>query len=149
MAYSMYPQQFYQPMPQYLQSQQMQQQTQPQMQPQMQNGGFVSVPNEEAVYSYPIASGNCITFKIEGKPIVMEKSMGFSQLESPRIERYRLVKEDSVDKVEETPKEEVSYTLQSEFDALQSEVNKLRTDVNKLMSVKKVKKEVIIEDDDE
>lgn len=63
--------------------------------PQIQNGGFMVVPNEDIVSTYPVAAGNCITFKIEGKPIVMEKSMGFSQLESPKIERYRLIKEDT------------------------------------------------------
>lgn len=71
---------------------QMQMQTQPQTQ--IQNGGFVSVPSEEMVYSYPVAMGNCVTFKIEGKPIVMEKSVGFSQFEAPRIKRFRLVEEE-------------------------------------------------------
>ena len=68
-----------------------------QTQPQIQNGGFIPVPNEEIVATYPVAPGNCITFKIEGKPIVLEKSMGFSNLEAPKIERYRLVKEDATE----------------------------------------------------
>ena len=62
---------------------------------QIQNGGFVSVPNEEMVYSYPVAMGNCVTFKIEGKPIVMEKSVGFSQFEAPKVKRFRLVEEEA------------------------------------------------------
>ncbi len=61
---------------------------------QMQNGGFMVVPSEDMARTYPVAPGNCVTFKIEGKPIVMEKSMGFSQLEAPRVDRYRLVRED-------------------------------------------------------
>lgn len=62
---------------------------------QMQDGGFVSVPNEEMVYSYPVGMGKCVTFKVEGKPIILEKSMGFSQFEAPRIKRYRLVEEEA------------------------------------------------------
>lgn len=99
----MYP---YQPM--YQQIQQMQQPAIPQMQNasqnmqvqgtnqnmQMQNGGFVTVANENMAYSYPVAHGTCMTFKVEGQPIVIEKSMGFSQFESPKIDRYRLVKEE-------------------------------------------------------
>ena len=69
--------------------------TQMQTQAQIQNGGFVSVPNEEMVYSYPVAMGNCVTFKIEGKPIVMEKSVGFSQFEAPKVKRFRLVEEEA------------------------------------------------------
>lgn len=77
--------------------------TQTNAQPQIHNGGFISIPSEEMVNTYPVAPGNCVTFKIEGKPIVMEKSMGFSQFESPKIDRYRLVKEDvEVEEVKET-----------------------------------------------
>ena len=77
-----------------------QQQAQPQ-QPQIQNGGFLPAPNENYVNSYPVGAGNCITFKIEGKPIVIEKSMGFSQLESPKIKRYRLVEEEEAEAIQE------------------------------------------------
>ena len=87
---NLYP--YYPMQPNMYQAQQPQQPVPPQ---QIQNGGFLSVPSEDIVKSYPVAPGNCVTFKIEGKPIVMEKSMGFSQLEAPRIERYRLVKEEA------------------------------------------------------
>lgn len=98
----------------------------------IQNGGFVSVPDENMVMTYPVAPGNCVTFKIEGKPIVMEKSMGFSQLESPRIERYRLVKEE----VAETPVEEVKTSYMDEIhgriDTLESELDKIRGEIDAL-----------------
>lgn len=105
MAYNngFYPQ-YYQPMnyPQnqafqqqnYPQNIQQNQQNYPQNQQQIQNGGFMLVPSEDMARTYPVAPGNCVTFKIEGKPIVMEKSMGFSQLEAPRIDKYRLVREE-------------------------------------------------------
>lgn len=70
--------------------------TQQNQQPQIQNGGFMVVQSEEIARTYPVALGNCVTFKIEGKPIVMEKSMGFSQLDSPKLTKYRLVKEEDM-----------------------------------------------------
>lgn len=117
-----YPQ-FYQPMQNqafqqnYQQNQAFQQQPQnyqqqnmaqnmPQNQPQIQNGGFMQIPTEEMARSYPVAPGNCVTFKIEGKPIVMEKSMGFSQLEAPRIDRYRLVREEDAPNEQNLPQNE-------------------------------------------
>lgn len=91
--------------------------TQPNAQPQIQNGGFISIPNEEMVNTYPVAPGNCVTFKIEGKPIVMEKSMGFSQFESPKIDRYRLVKE-------EVEAEEVKETV-NDYDEIRTNISEL------------------------
>ena len=114
----------------------------PQMNPtqQIQNGGFVSVPDENMVNTYPVAPGNCVTFKIEGKPIVMEKSMGFSQLESPKIERYRLVKEE----VEEIPVEEVKPSYMDEMrgriDTLESEIDKIRGEIDALKPKKPTKR---------
>lgn len=123
-------------------SYQNQQQTQ-----QIQNIGLVSAPNEDFARNYPVAYGNSITFKDERAPYVYTKTMGFSQLEPPIFERYRLVKEDLTEQTEETPKE-IPYADKTEVNALRDEIKTLRTDVNKLMSVKKVKKEVIIEEDD-
>lgn len=93
-------------------------------QPQIQNGGFISVPNEDIVKTYPVAPGNCVTFKIEGKPIVLEKSMGFSQLEAPRVDRYRLVKEEieEVNDSQEIVKEEVH---DGHYDEIKTDIDKL------------------------
>lgn len=82
-----------------------------QNQQQIQNGGFMLVPSEEMARTYPVAPGNCVTFKIEGKPIVMEKSMGFSQLEAPRIDRYRLVREEDAPQEQNLPQNEPKNTL--------------------------------------
>jgi hypothetical protein len=92
----------------------------------MQNGGFISIPNENMVATYPVAPGNCVTFKVEGQPIVLEKSMGFSQLESPKIERYRLVKEDYV---EETPQNEPKT---NELEEIKSDIERLWDEIDAL-----------------
>ena len=85
--------------------------------PQIQDGGFVTIPSEEMVYNYPVAMGKCVTFKVEGKPIIIEKSMGFSQLDAPKIERYRLVKEEAEEKVEKSD--------DSVIDSLKSDIEKI------------------------
>ena len=114
---------------------------QPQQPQQIQNGGFMVVPNEDMARGYPVAPGNCVTFKIEGKPIVMEKSMGFSQLEAPRIDRYRLVREEDLqDAPQSEPVKEIDYSqcidelkekvsqdmkeIWGEIDAIKSQISK-------------------------
>ena len=98
--------------------------------PQIQDGGFVTIPNADMVYNYPVAMGKCVTFKVEGKPIIIEKSMGFSQLDSPRIERYRLVKEDS----EEA---EIAEHGMSELDKVKSDIKDIWGKIDEIENSKK------------
>ena len=77
-----YPQQMYQPQQAY---------PTPQPTPQIQNGGFVPVPSEDVIPTYPVELGKCVTFKVEGKPIVVEKIRGFSQFEAHILKMYRIV----------------------------------------------------------
>lgn len=102
-----------------------------QTQNQIQSGGFVSIPHENMVNSYPVAPGNCVTFKVEGQPIVMEKSMGFSQLEAPKIKRFRLVEEDMV---EETPKADSSYD--KDIESLKADIKKVWSELNAIKNRK-------------
>lgn len=109
-----YPQQVQMPVQQPIQ--------QPVQQPsQIQSGGFMVIPSEDMVQTFPVEPGKCVTFKVEGKPIVLEKSKGFSQFEAPRIERYRLVKEEA----EEKPVSEYE-TLLSRLDNLEGEIDGLK-----------------------
>jgi len=112
------------PYPYYPQYQQPQQQ-------QAQTPGIIQVPNENYVYNYPVGPVNSVMFKIEGKPIIMEKSMGFSQFESPKIDVYRLVKEE--------PQEPATTDYKSDIDALWAEINALK---EKATPTPKKKKEV-------
>ena len=85
----------YQQFPQMqMQSMQPSPQLQNMQQPQIQNGGFVSVRNEGEARNYPVAPGNSITFKDETAPYVYTKTMGFSQLDRPIFEKFKLVKEE-------------------------------------------------------
>ena len=115
-----------------------------QNQQQIQNGGFMLVPSEEMARSYPVAPGNCVTFKIEGKPIVMEKSMGFSQLEAPRIDRYRLVREEDAPQEQNLPQNapkensmenETINELKGQIKALNEEMEELKKRLGELEDV--------------
>ena len=92
-----------------------------QMQPQT---GFVTVHTEDEALRYPIAPGNSITFKIEGQPVIIEKSMGFSQLDSPKIERFKLVKEDAP-----VEKEPPKYALAEDLENIKSKLNRLENEL--------------------
>lgn len=143
---------YYQPMQNqafqqnYQQNQAFQQQSQnyQQQNQQIQNGGFMVVPSEDMARTYPVAPGNCVTFKIEGKPIVMEKSMGFSQLEAPRIDRYRLVREEDAPNEQNLPQNEPKNNstenetineLKGQIKALNDELNDIKNRLHELEDV--------------
>ena len=111
------------PYPYYQQTQQNYQQ---QTQAQIQNGGFVAIPNENMVNTYPVAPGNCVTFKVEGQPIVLEKSMGFSQLEAPKIRRFRLVEENIVEESTKVDSSEDIESLKSDIKKMWGEINAIK-----------------------
>lgn len=86
MAYNTYYPATYQPYyPQYQQQQNQQ----------IQNGGLVSVRNRAEAENYPVAPGNSVTFKDETAPYIYVKTMGFSQLDRPSFDMFRLVREES------------------------------------------------------
>jgi hypothetical protein len=118
---------------------------------QIQNGGFVSVRSIEEARQWAVAPGNSVTFKIEGAPYVCEKTMGFSQLESPRFEIFRLVKENNSSETSENaiePKSEITQSEQAfvpveDFEKLRTFVLKVDEKVVELNSkVKEFREEV-------
>ena len=87
-------------------------------------GNFISVRSMEEAYNWPIAPGNSITFKIENTPYVCTKTKGFSALDQPVFERYRLVKEEAPLSAPEPPTE--AFDAQGEINALWDEVKALK-----------------------
>ena len=126
MAYNYFPGYQY-PYTQPYQGQTMQNQTM-----QIQNGGFVSVRSMEEAYNYPVAPGNSITFKDENSPYVYTKTKGFSPLEQPIFERYRLVKEeDGAQVAQNTPKTpQDAFDAESQIKSLWDEVEALKRQIN-------------------
>jgi hypothetical protein len=102
----------------------------------MQNGGFVSVRGENEVFNYPVGPGNCVTFKIEGQPIVFEKSMSLSQLEAPKIKKYRLVEEEALSNTI-PPDTDALEKVEDEIKALWGEINALKEQPKKSANRKK------------
>lgn len=140
-----YPQYNYQ-MPQQQQQQQIQL-----PQPQIQNGGLVSVHNENEARNYPIAIGTSITFKDENAPYVYTKTMGFSQLESPRFDKYRLIKEEPSIPAN-LPENEVSNSESTNptLDTVMSDIEAIKEDIKGIKEkLKSISKQVKKEDDED
>lgn len=76
------------------------------------NNAFINVRSIDEAKNYPVAPGNSFTFKVENSPFLCTKTMGFSQLEQPQFEKYRLVKEEE----EEPPA--VEYALKTDIDGI-------------------------------
>lgn len=93
---------------------------------QQQGSGFVTVRNIQEAQSYPVAPGNSVMFRDENAPYVYTKTMGYSQLERPTFERYRLVKED----IQEEPAQPtVIYAQMSDIDALRGELDSIKREL--------------------
>lgn len=104
----------------------------PTQQPQIQNGGFVIVQDENEITRYPVAHGNIVTFRIENQPVVVEKSLGYSQFDTPHYERYRLIKEDMP--IPETKEYLLKNDFQTAFDGLRSEIDELKSQIGTFCS---------------
>lgn len=101
--------------------QQIQQQVQQQI-PQPSQSMMI-LPSEEDALKYPIAPGNSIMFKIENQPLIIEKSMGLSQLDSPMV-RY-------IDLVPRETEEKVEYATKADIDQLREEIKALKRPARK------------------
>lgn len=143
---------FYQNYPNYNQmylQQQLQSIQQPQQNnqtPQIQNGGFVMVKDVNEAMNYPVAPGNSVTFKNESQPYIYTKTLGFSQLDQPLFEVFKLVKEEQNFEKEEI-KEEVpiiEYLSIDEAEKLKTEIENLKTEIGFLREyIEDDKKEVV------
>lgn len=144
----------YQPV-QPVQPVQQMQQPQPTQNP-VRQSGFVRVRSEEEAFGYPVAPGNSVTFINESAPYCYVKTMGFSQLDRPTFERYRLVKEEPSQNAQNAEKStykentrlENEYAPKSDVAKLQRDVEALRVAV-KTLNEQKPKKRVVVEDEDD
>lgn len=118
------------------------QQIQPQQVQQIQNGGFISVPGIDAARNYPVAPGNSVTFKDENAPYVYTKTMGFSPLDRPIFEKFRLVKEEDASvNAQETAEpilnanagKNTDYALKTDLEAIRGQHKALKEKVDNLL----------------
>lgn len=134
---------------------------------QIQNGGFITVRSEAEARNYPVAPGTSVTFKHETAPYCYTKTMGFSQFEAPRFEKFRLVKEEESESKQSAEdardqngiayaKEEDLGKLAGVVKAMNEIVTGMKNDVESMKSDmygmagkrKTAKKTEVIEDDD-
>lgn len=101
------------------------QQPMPQPTQQIQNGGFVSVRSEEEAMNYPVAHGMSVTFKDETAPYIYTKTMGFSQMDRPLFEKFKLIKEEESEPIKVDKVDKVAE-LESQIAELRDEVNALK-----------------------
>lgn len=136
MAYPQYyPNYMYQP-----QNFPTQQQAYQASQPQIQNGGFISVRSEDEARNYPVAPGTSVTFIDESRQRVYSKTMGFSQLDRPIFDKYKLVKEDETEGANMAQKEPVkadadilsAYALKADIEPLTAQIEELKKEVDAL-----------------
>lgn len=95
---------------------------------QIQNGGYVTVRNEEQARNYPVAPGSSLTFFNETEPYCYKKTMSFSPLDHPIFERYRIVKEEIAEAAppaEKSPDPE----WRAEIDSIYAMIDKLEEEL--------------------
>ena len=120
------------------------QQYQQQMtQPQQTSPNFVRVQNENEARMYPVAPGNSVMFIDENSPYCYTKTMDISQLDRPKFDKYRLVKEEEMPQGEAIPT--IAYAAKSDLDEMRKELDQLKEKIAQ-MGKKRRKYE---EDDDE
>ena len=122
---------------------------------QLQQTSFVSVQSENEARSYPVALGNSVTFKDENAPYCYVKTMGFSQLDRPTFEKYRLVKEEGSETAQNSSETGDSndiknneYALKTDLSAIWGEIDAIKEKIAERKQVK-VKKYVEREEDDD
>lgn len=113
----------YQPAPPQQVMQPMMQQQVPQTAPPSQ-GGFIRVQSENEARMYPVAPGNSVTFLDENAPYCYTKTVDFSQLDRPKFEKYRMVKEEDAPAAAATPAPD--YATRKDLEALRGEVEALK-----------------------
>ena len=89
-----------------------------------QSNGFISVRSIEEAFNWPIAPGNSLTFKDESAPYIYTKTKGFSQLEPPVFERFRLVKEEGQ---EATQKPTEAFDAEGQIKSLWEEIEAIKS----------------------
>ena len=131
-----------QPMQQ-MQAPQMQNQTQPVQQQQSQyptmQSGFVRVRNENEARTYFVAPGNSVTFINEDSTYLFTKTVEINQLDKPKFEKYRLVKEEDEPApvpveapqkpVERPPVDLSKFAMKDEIAAFKAEIDALKSDI--------------------
>lgn len=101
--------------------------------PQIQNGGFIRVQSENEARQYPVAPGYSVTFIDDSASYCYTKTMGYSQFDKPKFEKFKLVKQEdetaanAAEKPKEEPKIDLSaYATKAELEPIKTELDALK-----------------------
>lgn len=92
----------------------------------------MAIATEEEVLKYPVAPGNSIPFKIDGQPLIIEKSMGTSQFDSPKYKRYRLIEEDTEVVTEDKPDYILKSVYEDDRHHTDNSIEQIKTSIDEL-----------------
>lgn len=114
-------------------------QTMPQQAPlqtqQVQSGGIIRFRNDSDVENYPVAPGNSIIFLSEDNSKMCVKTMGFSQFDQPRIDKFRLERIiEQAPQVQQAEQVVSPQPTQPEY-ATQNEITDLKKDLEELKAM--------------
>ena len=94
------------------------------------SSGFETVRSEEEARNYPVAYGNSVTFRDENAPYIYTKTMGFSQLDRPVFDKYKLVKEETPAESQRKAETTDEFArINKELDAIRKELEDIRKEV--------------------
>lgn len=96
--------------------------------------GFVRVQSEEQARQYPVPQGTSVIFIDENSPYCYTKTMDISQLDKPRFEKYKLVKE-PIGEINDHNTDDVKKlserldTIEGELESLKAKMAQIPTSV--------------------
>lgn len=103
------------------------------------NNGLISVRNEYEARNYPTAHGASLTFKDENAPYLYTKTLGFSQMDVPVFEKFRLIRETESPQNESQMSEandSVSNNLENEIGQIKGQIDSIKKNVKELLDFK-------------
>lgn len=115
---------------------------QPQLQPQPEppkqiQYSVVNAPSVDYAKNYPVAPGNCVSFKIDNQPFLCTKSMSFSLMDKPVFEVYKRVE----DEKEETHENKPEYALKEDITVIEDRLTEIEKALKPAPKKKPVKTE--------
>ena len=96
---------------------------------QAQVNSLITVPSEAAARNFPVAYGHSVILKDETAPYIYSKTMGFSQLDKPVFEKYKLIKEETTEVV---PAVNNEFDMKFRFDEIDRQMKTLWAEIESL-----------------
>ena len=96
---------------------------------QAQVNSLITVPSEAAARNYPVAYGHSVILKDETAPYIYSKTMGFSQLDKPVFEKYKLIKEETTEVV---PAVNDEFDMKFRFDEIDRQMKTMWAEIESL-----------------